>query len=247
MMGLIARTHTLTPALWKALSAQKSHPMPALDPWLFLSQGVLHDSNLLGRVKLRTIQELPTLEALVTVYIEGMETTLTTTTSITDARLYATTQDIIHQNDVFNSVIFKVISYSDGTVIADIYLWEIPAPVAPDAIESDTPLYLPKGSTFYEGESEQDIVMDRTIRMSEDHRAAINIRTVEGRSYSITVTAAEAVRCAVPGDYYVESGSAELSVVYGVTTLSETPFTPVIQHTPLPAGPAPTPNSPAQA
>ncbi len=246
-MSLIARTHTLTPALWRALSVQKNHQAPALEPLLLLSQGVLHDSNLLGQVKLRTIQELPTLEALITVYIEGMEPTLTTTTSITDARLYATTQDIIHQNDAFNSVIFKVISYSDGTVISDIYLWEIPAPVAPDAIESDLPLYLPKGSTFYVSGAEQDIVMDRTIRMSEDHRASVSIRTVEGRSYSTTVTEAEAVRCAVPGDYYVGNGPDELSVVYGVTTRSEIPFTPVIKHTPLPAGPAPTPNSPAQA
>ncbi|WKW32600.1 hypothetical protein KIH13_00960 [Pseudomonas viridiflava] len=128
-MGTTARTYLLTPALWRTLTAPKISQAPSPEPLLFLSQGVLHDSQLLGQVKLRTIQELPTLEALITVYIEGMETTLTTTAPIIDARLYATTQDIIHQNDAFNSVIFKVVSYSEQAVTSDIYLWEIPSPL----------------------------------------------------------------------------------------------------------------------
>ncbi|MBV1806553.1 MULTISPECIES: hypothetical protein [Pseudomonas syringae group] len=239
-MGTTARTYLLTPALWRTLTAPKISQAPSPEPLLFLSQGVLHDSQLLGQVKLRTIQELPTLEALITVYIEGMETTLTTTAPIIDARLYATTQDIIHQNDAFNSVIFKVVSYSEQAVTSDIYLWEIPSPIAPDAIESDLPLYLPKGSTFHVSQSEQDIVMDRTIRISEEHQASVNIRTVEGRSYSTTITEAQAARCAIPGDYYVESGSGRLAVVYGVTTAPEPPFTPIIKYIPLPDGPAPT-------
>ncbi|WP_206197435.1 hypothetical protein, partial [Pseudomonas viridiflava] len=78
-MGTTARTYLLTPALWRTLTAPKISQAPSPEPLLFLSQGVLHDSQLLGQVKLRTIQELPTLEALITVYIEGMETTLTTT------------------------------------------------------------------------------------------------------------------------------------------------------------------------
>ncbi|WP_206297346.1 hypothetical protein, partial [Pseudomonas viridiflava] len=106
----------------------------------------------------------------------------------------------------FNSAIFKVVSYSEQAVTSDIYLWEIPSPIAPDAIESDLPLYLPKGSTFHVSQSEQDIVMDRTIRISEEHQASVNIRTVEGRSYSTTITEAQAARCAILGDYYVESG-----------------------------------------
>lgn len=238
-MGTTARTHLLTPELWRTLSTHKNSQALSAEPLLFLSQGVLYDSQLLGQVKLRTIQELPTLEALITVYVESLENTLTATTSINEARFYAATPDIIHQNDAFNSVIFKVISYSEEAVTSDIYLWEIPSPIAPDAIESDLPLYLPKGSTFYVSQSEQDIVMDRTIRISEDHQASVNIRTVEGRSYSKTVTQAEAARCATPGDYYVERASDELSVIYGVTTASEPPFTPVIKYTPLPAGPAP--------
>lgn len=236
-MVAIARSHTLTPALWRALTLKKTHRAPATEPLLFLSQGVLHDAVELGLVTLRTIQELPTLEALVTTFIEGSDTTLTATISIEQARLYATTQDIIHQNGAYNSVIFKVVSYQDEEVVSDLYLWEVPPATAPQADESDLPLYLPKGSTFYPDPSLQDIVMDRTIRISADHQATISIRTVEGGSYSTTVPQAEAARCAVPGDYYVVSGSDELSIVYGVTAQSEPVLTPVIKVTPLPAPP----------
>ncbi|WP_434679246.1 hypothetical protein J3P77_01890 [Pseudomonas sp. R1-18] len=238
-MGTTARTHILTPALWRTLTSQKNNRAFTTDPLLFLSQGVLHDSELLSAVKLRTIQELQSLEAQITVYTEGTGKTFSTAVSITEARLYASTQDIVHQNDAFHSVIFKVVSSLDEEVISDIYVWEIPSPVAPDATESDLPLYLPKGSTFYVSPSEEDIVMDRTIRIAEDRHASVNIRTVEGRSYSTTVTEAEAVRCAIPGDYYVDSGSDELSIVYGVTTHFEPPFTPFIKSTPLPARPLP--------
>lgn len=236
-MNIAARTHILTPALWRTLASRKTDQALTTDPLLFLSHSVLYDSELLGTVKLRTIRELATFEALITVYIEGATRTLSSTVSTSDARLYASPQDIVHQNDAFHSIIFKVISSSDEGVVSDIYLWEIPPAAAPDATESDLPLYLPKGSIFYVSPAEQDIVMDRTIRISKDRHASVNIRTVEGRSYSTTVTEAEAVRCATPGDYYVESGSDELSLVYGVTTQSELPFTPIIKSTPLPAMP----------
>jgi hypothetical protein len=76
--------------------------------------------------------------------------------------------------------------------------------------------------------------MDRTFRVSEDRQVSVNIRTVEGRSYSTTVTEADAIRCAAPGDYYVASGSNELSVVYGITTHPELPSSPILKHMPLP-------------
>lgn len=70
--------------------------------------------------------------------------------------------------------------------------------------------------------------------MSEDRQVSVNIRTVEGRSYSTTVTEAEAIRCAAPGDYYVESGSNELSIVYGITTRPESASLPILKRMPLP-------------
>lgn len=228
------RTHILTPALWRGLRSKKTHPL-ATDPLLFLSQGVFHDSDVQGFVKLRTIRELNTAEALATAYIEGTETSLSSNISLTDARLYATAQDVIHQNDAYYSVVFKLISYPEGVAVSEIYLWPIPPSALPEAEESDLPLSLPKGSTFYASANEEDIVMDRTFRILEDGNAAINIRTVVGRSYSTTVPAAEASRYAMPGDYYVERGSDELSIVYGVTTQHELPSSPIIKYTPLPA------------
>ena len=174
-----------------------------------------------------------------TVYIEGTDELLSTLISVADARFYATTQDIVHQNGAFNSVILKVISYAEEAAVADIYLWEIPSTDEPEAIESDLPLYLPKGTNFYLGASEEDIVVDRTFRASEEGNVSINIRTVNGGSYSKTVTEPEAVRCIQPGDYYVESGSNTLCVVYGVTTDPDSPLTPVIKYTALPAAPSP--------
>lgn len=234
-MGKISRSHTLTPQLWKTLRAKTvSRHAPAMDPLLFLTRGVFHTVEIHGSVKLRLIRELNTFEALIAVYVEDSEEVLSTTVSASDARLYATPQDIVHQEGGFYSVILKIISYPDAEVVADIYLWEIPPIAAPQAVDSDLALYLPKGSTFYVGPSEEDIVMDRTLRLSEDRRVSFNIRTVEGRSYSATVTEDEAIRCAVPGDYYVENGSNELSVVYGITTHPEFASSPILKHMPLP-------------
>ncbi|WP_062385339.1 hypothetical protein [Pseudomonas abietaniphila] len=238
-MSTISRSHTLTPELWKTLTAKKARQAPPLDPLLFLSDGVFHDSTRQGFVKLRVIQEQLTLEALVTVYIEGADELLSTIISVADARFYATTQDIVHQNGAFNSVILKVISYVEEVAVADIYLWEIPSTDAPQATESDLPLYLPKGTNFYLSATDEDIVVDRTFRVSEGGNVSINIRTVNGGSYSKTVTKSEAVRCVQPGDYYVESGSTTLCRVYGVTTQPDSPLTPVIKYTALPAAPSP--------
>jgi hypothetical protein len=238
IMGTIARSHTLTPQLWKTLRARTVSPQaPATEPLLFLTQGVFHTLDIQGSVKLRIIRELDTLEALMAVYVENSEEVLSTIVSMSDARLYATPQDIVHQNGAFYSVILKVISYPGAEVVADIYLWEVPPIVAPKAIDSDLALYLPKGSTFYVSSSEEDIVMDRTLRVTEDRRISVNIRTVEGRSYSTTVTESEAIRCATPGDYYVGSGSNELSVVYGVTIHPEPASSPILKHMPLPEVP----------
>ncbi|MFP3851054.1 hypothetical protein [Pseudomonas sp. W5-01] len=143
-------------------------------------------------------------------------------------------QDIVHQDGGYYSVILKIISYPDAEVVADIYLWELPTIAAPLSIESDLALYLPKGSTFYVSPSEEDIVMDRTLRLSADRQVSVNIRTVEGRSYSKTVTEAEATRCAAPGDYYAENSSNKLSVIYGITTHPELPSSPILKHMPLP-------------
>jgi hypothetical protein len=235
IMGTIARSHTLTPQLWKTLRRKNvSRQGPATEPLLFLTQGVFHTVDIEGSVKLRVIQELNTLETLLAVYVEDSDVVPSNTVSVTDARLYATPQDIVHQDGGFYSVILKIISYPDAEVVADIYLWEIPPIAAPQSVESDLALYLPKGSTFYVSPSEEDIVMDRTFRVSEDRQVSVNIRTVEGRSYSTTVTEAEAIRCAAPGDYYVESGSNKLSVVYGITTHPELPSSPILKHMPLP-------------
>ena len=234
-MGTIARSHTLTPQLWKTLKGKNvSRQGPATEPLLFLTQGVFHTVDIEGSVKLRIIRELNTLEALIAVYVEDSDAVLSTTVSVGDARLYATTQDIVHQEGGFYSVVLKIISYPDAEVVADIYLWEIPPIAAPQAVESDLALYLPKGSTFYVSSSEEDIVMDRTFRASEDRQVSVNIRTVEGGSYSTTVTEADAIRCAAPGDYYVETGSNALSVVYGITTHPESPTSPVLKHMRLP-------------
>jgi hypothetical protein len=235
IMRTTTRTHILTPALWRELRSRRTHQPLATDPLLFLSQGVFHDSSVQGFVALRTIRELNTTEARATVYIEGTETSLSRNISVTDARLYAAAQDIIHQNGAYYSVVFKLISYPNNEADSEIYLWPIPASALPETIESDLPLSLSKGSTFYASATEKDIVMDRTIRMLEDSETSINIRTVEGRSYTTTVPAAEASRYAMPGDYYVERGSDELSVVYGVTTQPELPSSPIIKYTPLPA------------
>ncbi len=234
-MSTIARSHTLTPQLWKTLRGKHvSRQGPATEPLLFLTQGVFHTVDIEGSVKLRIIRELNESEALLAVYVEDSDVVPSNTVSVTDARLYATPQDIVHQDGGFYSVILKIISYPDTEVVADIYLWEIPPIAAPQSVESDLALYLPKGSTFYVGPSEEDIVMDRTFRVSEDRQVSVNIRTVEGRSYSTTVTEAEAIRCAAPGDYYVESGSNELSVIYGITTHPELPLSPILKHMPLP-------------
>lgn len=235
IMGTIARSHTLTPQLWKTLRGKNvCRQGPATEPLLFLTQGVFHTVDIEGSVKLRIIRELNESEALLAVYVEDSDVVPSNTVSVTDARLYATPQDIVHQDGGFYSVILKIISYPDTEVVADIYLWEIPPIAAPQSVESDLALYLPKGSTFYVGPSEEDIVMDRTFRVSEDRQVSVNIRTVEGRSYSTTVTEAEAIRCAAPGDYYVESGSDKLSVVYGITTHPELPSSPILKHMPLP-------------
>lgn len=235
IMGTIARSHTLTPQLWKTLRGKNvSRQGPATEPLLFLTQGVFHTVDIEGSVKLRVIQELNTLEALLAVYVEDSDVVPSNTVSVTDARLHATPQDIVHQDGGFYSVILKIISYPDAEVVADIYLWEIPPIAAPQSVESDLALYLPKGSTFYVSPSEEDIVMDRTFRVSEDRQVSVNIRTVGGRSYSTTVTEAEAIRCAAPGDYYVESGSNKLSVVYGITTHPELPSSPILKYMPLP-------------
>jgi hypothetical protein len=122
-----------------------------------------------------------------------------------------------------------------GVAVSEMYLWSTFTSAAAAAVEYDLPLSLSKGSTFYASATEKDIVMDRTIRMLEDSETSINIRTVEGRSYTTTVPAAEASRYAMPGDYYVERGSDELSIVYGVTTQPELPSSPIIKYTPLPA------------
>lgn len=236
---VISRSHRLTPALWKKLTSKRTQQALQTDPLLLLSQGVFHDAEVQGFVKLRVIQELLTLEALVTVYIEGTDVPLSTNVSVSDARFYATTQDIVHQNGAFNSVILKVISYVEEVAVADIYLWEIPSTNEPDSIESDLPLYLPKGTNFYLSATDEDIVVDRTFRASEEGNVSINIRTVNGGSYSKTVTKSEAARCVQPGDYYVESGSTTLCMVYGVTTQPDSPLTPVIKYTPLPAAPSP--------
>jgi hypothetical protein len=236
---VISRSHKLTPALWKSLISKRTQQTLLTDPLLLLSQGVFHDSEVQGFVKLRVIQELLTLEALVTVYIEGSEVPLSTIVSVSDARFYATTQDIVHQNGSFNSVILKVISYVKEVAVADIYLWEIPSTDEPEAIESDLPLYLPKGTNFYHSATDEDIVVDRTFRVSEEGNVSINIRTVNGGSYSKIVSKSEAARCVQPGDYYVESGSTTLCMVYGVTTQPDSPLTPVIKYTALPAAPSP--------
>ena len=234
-MGTIARSHTLTPQLWKTLRGKNvSRQGPATEPLLFLTQGVFHTVDVEGSVKLRIIRELNALETLIAVYVEDSNEILSTIVSVADARLYATPQDLVHQDGGFYSVILKIISYPDAEVVADIYLWEIPPIAAPQSVESDFALYLPKGSTFYVSPSEEDIVMDRTFRVSEDRQVSVNIRTVEGGSYSTTVTEAEAVRCAAPGDYYVESGSNALSVVYGITTRPESASLPILKHMPLP-------------
>jgi hypothetical protein len=149
IMGTIARSHTLTPQLWKALRAKTVSPQaPATEPLLFLTQGVFHTVDIEGSVKLRIIQEVSTLEALITVYVEDSEQVLSTVVSVGDARLYATPQDIVHQDGSFYSVILKIISYPDAEVVADIYLWEIPPIAASQSVESDLALSLPKGSTF---------------------------------------------------------------------------------------------------
>lgn len=239
-MATIARSHTLTAQIWKTLRTKiVSRQAPATQPLLFLTQGVFHTLDIQGSVKLRVIRELDTLEALINVYVEDSSDVLSTTVSVSNARLYATTHDIVHQNGGFHSVILKVISYPDAEVVADIYLWEIPPIAAPQAVDSDLALYLPKGSTFNVSPSEEDIVMDRTLRLAQDRRVSVNIRTVEGRSYSTTVTEAEAIRCATPGDYYVEHDSNELSVIYGVTTLPGSELSPVLKHMPLPDMPRP--------
>jgi hypothetical protein len=195
---------------------------------------VFHTIDIEGSVKLRIIRELNTLEALIAVYVEDSQEVLSTTVAVSDARLYATPQDIVHQDGSFYSIILKIISYPDAEVAADIYLWEIPPIPAPQSVESELALCLPKGSTFCVSPSEEDIVMDRTFRVSEDRQVSVNIRTVEGRSYSTTVTESEAIRCAAPGDYYVESGANELSVVYGITTHPALPSSPLLKHMPLP-------------
>lgn len=234
-MGTIARSHTLTPQLWRTLRAKSaSRQGPATEPLLFLTQGVFHTVDIEGSAKLRIIRELNALDALIAVYVEDSDAVLSTTVAVGDARLYATPQDIVHQDGSFYSVILKIISYPEEEVVADIYLWEIPPIAAPQSVESDLALYLPKGSTFYFSSSEEDIVMDRTLRVSEDRRVSVNIRTIEGRSYSTTVTEAEAIRCAAPGDYYAETGSNALSVVYGITTHPESPSSPALKHMPLP-------------
>ncbi|WP_460046591.1 hypothetical protein [Pseudomonas sp. S2_H01] len=238
-MRTIARSHTLTPSVWKTLVSKKTRQALTPDPLLFLSQNVFHDSERQGFVKLRVIQELLTLDALVTVYVEETQELLSTHVSVADARFYATTQDIVHQNGAFNSVILKVISYAEEVAVADIYLWEIPSTDEPEAIESDLPLYLPKGTNFYLSATDEDIVVDRTFRVSEEGNVSINIRTVNGGSYSRIVSTSEAARYVQPGDYYVESGSTTLCMVYGVTTQPDSPLTPVIKYTALPAAPSP--------
>jgi|GEM_PF-3482547 len=236
-MNIVAKSRVLTPERWRSLNARRSAQVTAVDPLLFLAQGVFHDLDIQGFVKLRTVQELPTSDALITVHFADTEETLSGTVTAVDARLYAGPHDIIYQNDAFHSLIFKILSYEEGAAVAEIYLWEIPTVAAPDAVESDIALSLPKGSTLYLSQTEEDIVMDRTLRVSEDRKVAVNIRTVEGRSYSTTVSEIEAIRCAVPGDYYVENGSDELSIVYGITTRSQPPHNPIIRHIALPAAP----------
>ena len=234
-MSTIARSHTLTPQLWKTLRGKNvSRQGPATEPLLFLTQGVFHTVDIEGSVKLRIIRELNEFEALIAVYVEDSDVVLSATVAVGDARLYATPQDIVHQDGGYYSVILKIISYPDAEVVADIYLWELPPIAAPQSVESDLALYFPKGSTFYVSPSEEDIVMDRTFRVSEDRQVSVNIRTVEGRSYSKTVTEAEAIRCAAAGDYYVENSSSKLSVVYGITTHPELPSSPILKHMPLP-------------
>jgi len=236
-MNTISSSHILTPALWKTLTSKKSQQSPDIEPLLLLSQGVFHDAEVKGYVKLRLIHEVLTLEALLSVYIEGVEEPLSARISIADARFYGTTSDIIHQNGAFYSVIFKVISYSEGVATPEIYVWKVPPVIAPKAIESDIPLFLSKGSTFYVNASEEDIVMDRTFRVALDRQVSVNIRTVEGRSFSTTVAASEVPRYAKPGDYYVESGTEELCVIYGITTEPQLALTPKIKYTPLPLTP----------
>jgi hypothetical protein len=233
-MNTIAGSHVLTPALWKTLKPKINQETPSIEPLLLLTQGVFHDSDIRGYVKLRLIHEVLTLEALLNVYIEGAQEPLSARISIADARFYGSTSDIIHQNGAFYSVIFKVISYYEGVPAPEIYVWEIPPVIAPEAIESDISLFLSKGMTFYVSSSEEDIVMDRTFRVALDHRVSVSIRTVEGRSYSTTVAASEVARYAMPGDYYVESGSDELCIIYGVTTEPHLPLIPKIKYTPIP-------------
>ena len=236
-MNTLAGSHLLTPALFKARFSRKNKQAPTPDPLLFLSHGVFHDSDLNppGFVKLRVIQELPNEEARITIYKEDTAETLSTIVPVNDARFYATPNDIIHQNGKLHSVIFKFIFYSGWMLAPNIYLWEIPPLAAPDAVESNIALFLPKGSRFQAEDDDEDIVMDRTFRVSADRQVAVNIRTVDGRSYSTTVTEVEAARCATPGDYYVGIGAERLSVVYRVTTHADSNLKPSIQHTPLPA------------
>lgn len=236
-MNTIAGSHILTPALWKTITLNKNRQASTVEPLLLLSQGVFHDSDIRGYVKLRLIHEVLTLEALLSVYVEGEQAPLSARISIADARFYGSTSDIIHQNGAFYSVIFKVVSYSEGVAEPEIYVWEVPPIEGPESIDSDICLFLSKGSTFYVSPSEEDIVMDRTFRVLPDRRVSVSIRTVEGRSYSTTVTASEVARYVMPGDYYVDSGADELCIIYGVTTEPQLPLTPKIKYTPIPVLP----------